>query len=299
MLEFDEIGENRTVIKVVGIGGVGISILESMINDATFGIDYIAVDTDVNKLIDSSASNKSLRCVNLEKETIKGVAGLLKGSNLVILVAGFDEETGISGIQDIADAARNLGTDLIVALVAIPITDSEKTRNYSDEDNTRSLNTKVDSLIVIPYVVADGLKADNTIFTNAIRGITALLTTTGLMSFDYHDVKAILPSESLVTIGVGEASGNDRALEAIQKALYPLSAGGVDIAHASGVLVNITGSSDMIMDEYNVINGYINSKGNADANVKIGVVRDDSLGKNIKVTVYLSNIYLHVPSKLQ
>jgi cell division protein FtsZ len=108
------------------------------------------------------------------------------------------------------------------------------------------------------------------------------------MDFDYSDVKTVLPSKCPVTFGVGEASGSERALEAFKKALHPLSRGGVEIDQATGVLVNITGSSDMNMDEYNVINNYIHSKVHEDTNVKIGVVRDDDLAANIKVTVYLS-----------
>jgi len=178
-------------------------------------------------------------------------------------------------------------------------------QSFTKEGNThmetaeevRTLNNRVDALIVIPNEAISSpvrnhseVLSGDAILTEAVRGISDLLslTQTGLMDFDLFDVKTVLPSECPITFGFGEASGSGRALRAVQKAMLPLSLGGVYIDRASGVLVNITGSREITSVEYNEIKQFIHCKAHDDANIKIGVVRDDDLEGKIRVTVYIS-----------
>jgi len=308
MFESDDFEEKISAIKVVGIGSAGIRALESMIKESIYRVGFIAVNTDAEALKNSSAPKKIQLAVKATKGSVTGeicqpslkeVEDSLKDADLVILVAEMVCETDTGVIKIIADVARNLGSGMIVGIVTLPFSHEDKNHIEIAEAEILALSSMVDSLIVIPndILASEGssatdlngeIKASNAILTDAVRGITELITSYGLMDFGYDDVKVVLPSEYPVTFGVGEASGSERALEAFKKALHPLSYGGVEIAKATGVLVNITGSSDMNMNEYNVINNYIHSKVHEDSNVKICVVRDDDLAANIKVTVYLS-----------
>ena len=308
MIESDDFEEKISAIIVVGIGSAGICALESMIEEPICGVGFIAVDTDAEALKNSSAPKKIQLAVKATKgsatgeicqPSLKEVEDSVNGADLVILVADMGGENGTGRIKVIANAARNLGTGMIVAIITRPFSHEDKKHIETAEAEILALSSMVDSLIVIPMDIlasgsspatdlAEKIKAGNAILTDVVRGITELITSYGLMDFDYSDVKTVLPSKCPVTFGVGKASGKDRALEAFKKALHPLSRRGVDIDQATGILVNITGSDDMNMDEYNVINNYIHSKVHKDVIIKIGVVRDDDLAANLKVSVYLS-----------
>lgn len=301
------------LVKVVGIGGAGCLALESMINAHILGVDFIVASTDIQDLEKSSAptkiqlgvnatkglgagSNPETGCVAAE-ESLQEIGEALKGADFVLIVAGMGGGTGTGTAQVVADAAKRAGAMMTIGIVTLPFNHEGKTRVDAAEEEVRGLNKRVDTLIVIPN---DGLsaisspmidtfevcKTGDAILTEAVRGITDLLRPR-MPAIDPADILCVLQSEYPVTFGIGEASGNDRALKAVQKAMHPFSRGGVDIAQASGVLVNITGSSDMTMDDYNEVSRLIYGKISEEALIKICITNDDRLEDKIKVAVYL------------
>lgn len=189
---------------------------------------------------------------------------------------------------------------MTIAIVTLPFGHEDKMRMESAAEVGRTFNRGVDSLIVFcndDLAASSALekeffeifKTGDALLAEAVRGITDLLPT-GMffMSNDIADIMTVLPSDYPLAFGVGVAAGHDRALQAVQRAMRPLSRGGIDIFRASGVLVNIAGSCDMTMDDYAVVNSFIHEKIRDDANVKIAVTRDDRLGDAIKVTTYFS-----------
>jgi cell division protein FtsZ len=295
------------VVKIVGAGVAGILALESLIKVLNWGVDFVAV-ADAQALENSSAPAKIQLDMNTERELGLGsnpemdqavvreaqqkIAKLLKGADVVFIVSGMGSETGTAQVS--ADAAKGAGAKLTIGLVAQPFSNDGNNLMETAEE-VRTLMNRVDALIVIPNEAISSLILNHSealtgdaILTEAIRGISDLILTTGLMDFDLNDVKSVLPSGFPITFGFGEASGSDRALKAVEKAMFPLSIGGVDITQASGILVNITGSSDMTNGDYNEINRFIHSKAKDDAKIKIGVVRDDNLEGAINVAIYLS-----------
>ncbi|ABK99488.1 Tubulin/FtsZ, GTPase [Pelobacter propionicus DSM 2379] len=304
---------DRLVVKVVGVGGVGVLALESMIKAKIRGVDFIAVDTEAQALETSSAPIKIRLGVNTTKDGGSGsrpesdradaeesrqeIGEALKGADVVIIVARMGGCTGTGAVQVIADAAKVSGALMTVGIVTLPFNHEGKIRMETAEEGVRALGKRVDSLIVIPNegMAAVGSTEQNllevltgdAILTEAVRGITDLLRPR-FPAIDPGDIIRVLPSEYPITFGIGEASGHDRALKAAQKAMHPLSRGGVDIAQASDVLVNIAGSSDMTMADYNEVNKFICSKISDDTQIKICFTVDDRLEDKIKVTVYLS-----------
>lgn len=293
------------VVKIVGVGGANSQALESLMKDLTCGIDFIAAG-DAQILVGSSApvkiqiavktpdrnragSNSESNLVAAQ-ESLQEIEEALKGSDIVFIVADGTEN---GAAQVFTDAAKGAGAKLTIGLVTLPFSKEGNTRLETAEE-IRVPNNRVDVLIVIPNEAISSPVPDlfeltgNAILTEAVRGITDLVLTDGLMDFDLYDVKSVLPSGYPLAFGFGKASGIDRALKAAQKAMHQLSLGGTDIAHARGILVNITGSGDITSDDYNEINRFIHRKAKDDANIKIGVVRDDELEGEIKVTVYLS-----------
>ncbi len=289
------------VVKVVGIAGAGIIVMENMINHSIFAANCIAVDSDDISLHNSSASvkikldlSKIKNCAANAEETCNEIRDALQGSDMIILVAGMGGETGTRAIQMVASSARKLGIDLIIGIVTLPSSlEDEKLHKFA-EAGISALGKLATSLIVIPNDDRAGFndlthifKSTDAILVEAAVGLSGLVLPTGLMAVDIEDVKRVLPSECAVTFGFGEAAGAERALDAFNKALLSLSCGGADIADASGVLINITGSADMTMYDYNSVNRILHEKVHADANIKIGVDRDDALGEKVKVLVYL------------
>lgn len=307
--------EHFVTVKIVGVGNAGGLALESMIKAQIQGVDFITVHTDAQSLESSSAAKKIQLDVNTTKglgvgsnpetghtatnEALQEIEEELKDAEVVVVIVGMDGGIDTGAVHIIADAAKRAGALMTIAIVTLPFGHEDKMRMESAAEVGRTFNRGVDSLIVFcnDDLVAisapekeffEIFKTGDALLTEAVRGITDLLPTGMFMGNDIADIVAVLPSDYPLAFGVGVAAGHDRALQAVQRAMRPLSRGGVDIFRASGVLVNIAGSCDMTMDDYAVVNSFIHERISDDANVKIGVVRDDELEGKIKVTVYLS-----------
>ena len=311
MFEFDETIEQGAVIKVIGIGGGGGNAVNTMIASALHKVDFIVANTDAQSLRISKAPVK----IQLGRELTKGLGAGSKpevgmnaaiedrdrllesmgGADLVFIAAGMGGGTGTGAAPVIAEVARESGA-LTVGVVTKPFTYEGKARAEQAERGINELKKHVDSLIIIPndrlismasknMSLFDAFKPSDDVLRQAVQGISELITSTGMMNLDFADVKTVMSVRGMAMMGIGSGIGENRAADAVNCAISSPLLEDNDISGAKGVLVNITGSELMTMDDYNTVNRIVHEKVHADANIKIGVVRDDNLGETIKVTV--------------
>lgn len=311
MFEFDETIEQGAVIKVIGVGGGGGNAVNTMITSNIHKVDFIVANTDAQALRNSRAPVK----IQLGRQLTKGLgAGTkaevgreaaledreqliesLKGSDLVFIAAGMGGGTGTGAAPVIAEAARETGI-LTVGVVTKPFTYEGKPKTEVAESGINELKKHVDSLIIIPndrlisqagknMSLFDAFKPSDDVLRQAVQGISELITSTGFMNLDFADVKTVMSVRGMAMMGIGVGSGDNRAADAVNNAIASPLLEDNDISGAKGVLVNISGSASMTMDDYNTVNRIVHDKVHEDANIKIGVVRDDEMGDTIKVTV--------------
>jgi cell division protein FtsZ len=311
MFEFDETIEQSAVIKVIGVGGGGGNAVNTMISSSIHKVDFIVANTDAQSLRTSKAPVK----LQLGRELTKGLgagskpevgkeaalenkgqlAEAIKGADLVFIAAGMGGGTGTGAAPVIAEAARETGV-LTVGVVTKPFTYEGKARSALAEQGIAELKKHVDSLIIIPndrlisqatknMSLFDAFKPSDDVLRQAVQGISELIGSTGMMNLDFADVKTVMSVRGMAMMGIGLGSGDNRAADAVNNAISSPLLEDNDISGAKGVLVNITGSTSMTMDDYNTVNRIVHEKVHEEANIKIGVVRDDEMGDNIKVTV--------------
>jgi len=311
MFEFDEAIEQSAVIKVIGVGGGGGNAVNTMIASNIHKVDFIVANTDAQALRTSKAAVK----LQLGRQLTKGLGAgskpeigtaaalenkeqlveAIKGSDLVFIAAGMGGGTGTGAAPVIAEAARETGV-LTVGVVTKPFTYEGKARAALAEQGITDLKKHVDSLIIIPNdrlislasrntSLFDAFKPSDDVLRQAVQGIAELITSTGLMNLDFADVKTVMSVRGMAMMGIGIGTGENRAADAVGNAISSPLLEDNDISGAKGVLVNITGSATMTMDDYNTVNRIVHEKVHEDANIKIGVVKDDEMGDTIKVTV--------------
>lgn len=299
------------VLKVVGIGGGGCNAIESMIARGLTGVEYVAVNTDAQVLRSSSATHK-IQCgsaitrglgagadPNIGKkaaeEDREKIAEVLAGSDMVFITAGMGGGTGTGGAPVIASIAKSVGA-LVVGIVTKPFRWEGKTRMMNAEKGIQELRQHVDSLIVIPNerllnILDKSINAfaafdkPNEVLYEATRGIADIITVEGLINVDFADVRAVMNQSGEALMGCGIASGENRAIEAAQKAISSPLLEGVNIKGAKSVLLNVTGSSSMTMQEINEGNNVIFEAAGEEANVIFGVVKKEEMNDYISYTV--------------
>jgi cell division protein FtsZ len=310
MFEFDESIDQCAKIKVVGVGGSGGNAVNTMIDCQIGGVDFIVANTDVQSLRISKAPTK----VQIGRQLTKGLgagadpskgreaaledreqmAEIFKGADMIFVAAGMGGGTGTGAAPIIAEVAKEVGA-LTVGVVTKPFSREGKQRLAKAEEGIRELKKHVDSLIVIPndrliglagksMSIIDAFKPADDVLRQAVQGISDLITTSGFINVDFADVKAIMSERGMAMMGIGIASGENRAVEAALRAISSPLLEEVDISGAKGVLVNIAGSSSMTMDEFEAVNRSIHEKVHEDANIIIGVSIDETLGDQLKVT---------------
>ena len=310
LFEIDETMEMNARIKVVGVGGGGGNAVNTMIAAGIHGVDFIVANTDIQALRNAKAPVK----VQIGKQLTRGLgaganpevgrdaaaedqaalAELLKGSDMVFIAAGMGGGTGTGAAPVIAEVARQVGA-LTVGVVTKPFTREGKQRQSKADHGVKELKKHVDSLIVIPndrlvglagksMSILDAFKPSDDVLRQAVQGISDLITTSGLINVDFADVKAIMSERGMAMMGIGLATGENRAVDAATKAISSPLLEEIDISGAKGVLVNISGSSAMTMDEFDAASRVIHEKVHDDANIIIGLVIDETLGEQIKVT---------------
>jgi len=310
MFEFDESIDQSAKIKVIGVGGGGGNAVNTMIDCELNGIDFIVANTDAQALRMSRASVKIQIGSQLTKglgagadpsvgkdaatENREQLAEVLAGADMVFIAAGLGGGTGTGAAPVIADVAKEMGA-LTVGVVTKPFTREGKLRLAKAEAGVRELKKHVDSLVIIPndrllglagksMSILDAFKPSDDVLRQAVQGISDLITTSGLINVDFADVKAIMSERGMAMMGIGMASGENRAVEAATKAISSPLLEDIDISGAKGVLVNITGSSSMTMDEFDAASRVIHEKVHEDANIIVGLVIDESLNDQVKIT---------------
>ena len=298
------------VIKVVGIGGGGVNAVNRMIDVGLKGVEFIAINTDAQALLMSDADVK----LDVGRELTRGLGAganpdvgrqaaedhreeieeVLKGADMVFVTAGEGGGTGTGGAPVVANVARSIGA-LTIGVVTRPFTFEGRRRAGQSDAGIDALRNEVDTLIVIPndrllstaehhVSVMDAFKSADQVLLQGVQGITDLITTPGLINLDFADVKAVMSNAGSALMGIGRARGEDRAEVAAQQAISsPLLEASMD--GAIGVLLNISGGSDLGLFEINAAAELVAEAAHPEANIIFGAVIDDALGDEVRVTV--------------
>lgn len=298
-------------IKVIGVGGGGGNAVNTMISSGLLGVEFITANTDMQALRCSLAATKLQLGAQLTKglgaganpdigrqaalEDSEVVREHLAGADMVFITAGMGGGTGTGGAPIVARIAKELGA-LTVAVVTKPFQFEGKKRMRQAEEGMRDLKDAVDTLIAIPnqrlLAVAgrntsllETFKKADDILLQAVRGISDLITVHGLINLDFADVRTIMAEMGMAMMGAGIASGENRAVEAAQRAIASPLLEDVSIHGAKGVLINITGSHDLSLHEVNEAATLIQEEAHEDANIIFGAVIDEQIGDEIRITV--------------
>ncbi len=312
MFELTEVcTENSPKIKVIGAGGGGGNAVNTMISYALKGVDFIIANTDAQAL---DASRAPVR-IQIGAEVTKGLgagsnpdigrqAALeshdeirrnLEGADMIFITAGLGGGTGTGAAPVIAQAARECGA-LTVAIVTKPFQFEGKKRNVQAEEGVAQLRDVVDTLIVVPnqrllslggrgLSLLEAFKKADDILYQAVKGISDLIIVPGLINLDFADVKNIMSNMGMALMGTGTASGENRAIEAAQRAISSPLLEDNTIQGAQGVLLSITGGPDMSLYEVNEASSLIQAEAHDDANIIFGTVIDENMGDEIRITV--------------
>ncbi len=298
------------VIKVIGVGGGGVNAVNRMIDAGLKGVEFIAVNTDAQALLMSDADVK----LDIGRDITRGLGAgsdpevgraaadahreeieeIIKGADMVFITAGKGGGTGTGAAPVIAEIAKNLGA-LTIGVVTRPFSFEGKRRSVQAEQGISRLKEKVDTLIVIPNdrlltvsnektSVLNAFKMADEVLLQGVSGITTLITTPGLINTDFADVKMIMSNAGSALMGIGQASGENRAVIAAKSAISsPLLEAAID--GARGILLTITGPSALGLFEVNAAAEIIAAVAHQDANIIFGTVIDDEMGDEVKVTV--------------
>ncbi len=298
------------VIRVVGVGGGGVNAVNRMIDAGLRGVEFIAANTDAQALALSDADLRIDIGKNLTRglgagsdpeigrqaaeEHVDEIRESLNGSDMVFITAGKGGGTGTGAAPVVAEVAKSLGA-LTIGVVTRPFSFEGSRRSVQAEEGIQRLKEKVDTLIVIPNDRLIAIADEKTSMLNAFRmadevlmqgvgGITNLITTPGLINVDFADVRAVLTEAGSALMGVGSATGEGRAVAAARGAISsPLLESSID--RSQGVLLNISGSSNLGLMEVNEAAEVVHGVAHQDANIIFGTVIDDALGDEVRVTV--------------
>jgi cell division protein FtsZ len=298
------------VIKVVGVGGGGVNAVNRMIDAGLKGVEFIAINTDAQALLMSDADVK----LDIGRDLTRGLGAgsdpeigrqaaeahrdeleeALKGSDMVFITAGKGGGTGTGAAPVVAEVAKSLGA-LTIGVVTRPFSFEGRRRSVQAEAGIQKLKEKVDTIIVIPNdrllsvsndktSVLNAFKMADEVLLQGVQGITDLITTPGLINTDFADVKMIMSNAGTALMGIGYASGEGRAPNAARAAISsPLLESSIE--GARGVLLNISGGSDLGLFEVNEAAEIIHGVAHPDANIIFGAVIDDAMGDEVRVTV--------------
>jgi cell division protein FtsZ len=311
MFEIIEQTHLNARIKVIGIGGGGGNAVNTMIGAKLSGVDFMVANTDAQSL---EASQAPIR-IQLGGQVTKGLGAganpeigrraaledqdkikeYLAGSDMIFITAGMGGGTGTGGAPVVARMAREVGA-LTVGVVTKPFIFEGKKRMRQAEEGIEELKQSVDTLIVIPNQRLLSIAAKTTtmleafhkaddVLLQAVRGISDLIITPGLINLDFADVRTVMAEMGLALMGAASASGENRAVEAAQKAISSPLLEDISIQGARGVLINITGGPDLCLHEVNEAASMIQEEAHDDANIIFGAVIDDSLTDEIRITV--------------
>jgi cell division protein FtsZ len=312
------------VIRVLGTGGGGTNAVARMVQGKVGGVEFIAVNTDIQALYHNPAAKK----ITIGRGTTKGlgaganpevgkraaeesteeIKAALEGTDMLFLTAGLGGGTGSGSIPAIADIARSLGI-LTIAVVTKPFSFEGFKRRKNAEETLEQLRGKVDTLITIPNdkilslidkttPLTEAFQVVDEVLQHAIEGISSLITQHGLINVDFADVKSIMQDAGTALMGIGYGTGDSRAAEAARAAVdSPLLE--LSINGAKGILFNITGGNDLSMFEVDEAARIITETAAPEANIIFGAVIDDAFTGQVKCTVIATGFDAHELSQVQ
>jgi len=303
-------GNYLAVIKVVGVGGGGTNAVNRMVDAGLSGVEFIAVNTDAQALMVCDADVKihigsaATRGLGAGADPAVGLAAAqesrdelkeaLKGADMIFVTAGEGGGTGTGAAPIVAELGHELGA-LTVGVVTKPFGFEGRRRSQQAEQGIESLREKLETLIVIENdrllqvvekqtSVVDAFRMADDVLRQGVQGITDLITVPGLVNLDFADVRTIMREAGSALMGIGSASGDNRAAEAARAAVSsPLLESSIE--GATGILLNITGGPDIGLFEVNEAAEVVTSAADVNANVIFGAVIDDAMGEEIRVTV--------------
>ena len=311
MIEFDENKNLAAKVKIIGIGGGGNNALNTMISYELTGVQFIAANTDGQALAANMAPLKLQLGENLTKglgaganpeigrkaalEDIEKIREALRGADMVFITAGLGGGTGTGGAPVIAEVAREMGA-LTVAIVTKPFHFEGGKRMKQAEEGLANLKMTADALITIPnqrllsisgknMTLIEAFKKADEVLYHAAKGISDIIVGHGIINLDFADVRTIMSETGMALMGTGIASGENRSVEAAQKAISSPLLEDISIEGARGLLINITGGEDMTLSEINEATTLVQKEAHEDANVIWGMVIDHAMKEEIRVTV--------------
>ena len=315
MLEYNDedlsrVNEGSAIIKVIGVGGGGNNAVNRMIDAGIKGVEFIAVNTDKQALQISKANTR----IQIGEKITRGlgagadpnvgaqsaeeskseIAEALRGADMVFVTAGMGGGTGTGAAPTVAACAKEMGI-LTIGVVTKPFTFEGKKRLAQAERGIESLKGKVDTLVVIPNdkllqiidrktSIIDAFRMADDVLRQGVQGISDLIANPGLVNLDFADVKTIMLNTGMAHMGIGRASGENRAEDAAKQAIQsPLLE--TSIEGARGVIINITGSSSLGLQEVNTAAELVQRSVDPEANIIFGTVIDESLEDELLITV--------------
>jgi cell division protein FtsZ len=303
-------------IKVLGVGGAGGNAINDMISSQMVGVDFIAANTDAQALERSLAPVKIQLGSNVTRglgaggdpevgknaarEESEHIKQVLQGADMVFIAAGMGGGTGTGGAPVVAELSRELGA-LTVAVVSKPFEFEGKMKRRLADDGIDELRKVVDTIITIPNDrlfslssknsrIKDVFGMANEVLGFAVRGISDLIMVPGFINVDFADVRTVMKERGMALMGTGIASGGNRAADAAHKAISSPLLEDISIRGARGILINITSTPDISMEELKEICGIVQEEAHEEAIIKWGLVWDESLVEEIRVTVIATGI---------
>jgi cell division protein FtsZ len=302
--------ENFALIRVIGVGGGGSNAVNRMIRAEMMGVEFIACNTDAQALLQSDAPHKirigdkitrglgaggdpSIGQRAAEEDSEK-IYEALKDSDMVFITAGMGGGTGSGAAPIIAEVARDLGA-LTIGVVTKPFAFEGAKRRLNAEKATEQLRDKVDTLITIPNdrlkdvvqkntSIVDAFRVIDDVLRQGVQGISDIITVPGLINLDFADVRTVMKSAGSALMGIGRASGENRAAEAARQAIAsPLLE--ISITGAQGVLFNVTGGASLGLFEVDEAAEIIKETTDPEANIIFGAVIDERMGDDVMITV--------------
>jgi cell division protein FtsZ len=311
MIEFDENKSLGAKVKIIGIGGGGNNAINTMISSQLSGVEFIAANTDAQALAANLAPIKLQLGASLTKglgaganpevgrkaalEDVDKIRDALKGADMVFITAGLGGGTGTGGAPVIAEVAREMGA-LTVAIVTKPFQFEAKKRMKQAEEGLANLKMTADALITIPnqrlvsisgksMTLLEAFKKADEILYHAAKGISDIIVGYGIINLDFADVRTIMAETGMALMGTGIASGENRSVEAAQKAISSPLLEDISIEGARGLLINVTGGQDMTLSEINEATTLIQKEAYEDANIIWGMVIDEKMREEMRITV--------------
>ncbi len=316
LFQIADASEQFARMKVVGVGGAGGNAVNRMIVERLQGVEFISVNTDVQALNASEAHRKIQVGKTLTRglgagsrpdvgreailENQEEVSEALQASDMVFVTAGMGGGTGTGAAPIVAEIAREQGA-LTVGIVSKPFAFEGKRRMHAAEEGIAQLRQVVDTLIVVPNerlravvdkgtTVQEAFRVADSVLLNATRGISDLITVTGLVNVDFADVRTVMTEMGQALMGTGFGTGESRAMESAQEAISSPLLEDMSIAGASGVLINITGGEDLSLHEVSEVSSVVHEAAGEEANIIFGAVIDPNMKGEIRVTVIATGI---------